>query len=97
MKIEFLEPADIEYHEAADYYNLQSKNLGKKFILEIDGTLSIIKNYPESFAKYTKHTRKAVLTTFPYNIIYSIQQEKIIVIAVTHQHRKPKYWLKREE
>ena len=96
MILEFLEPAYIEYQEAIEYYNLQSEGLGNKFIVEIDRTLTIIKNYPESFTKYTEHSRKAVVTAFPYNLIYSIQREKIIIIAVAHQHRKPNYWLKRE-
>ncbi|MBA4405850.1 plasmid stabilization protein [bacterium] len=96
MILEFLEPAYIEYQEAIEYYNLQSDGLGNKFIVEIDRTISIIKNYPESFTKYTEHLRKAVVTAFPYNLIYSIQEEKTIIMAVAHQHRKPNYWLKRE-
>jgi hypothetical protein len=96
MKVEFLEPAYTEYKEAIDFYNLQSEELGNKFIIEIDRTISIIKNYPESFTKYTKHTRKAVLSIFPYNIIYSIRNKNIIITAIAHQHRKPSYWVKRK-
>ncbi|HSR18544.1 MAG TPA: hypothetical protein VLM39_10690 [Ignavibacteriaceae bacterium] len=95
MIVEFLEPAHIEYQEAIDFYNLQSQGLGNKFIAEIDATISIIKNYPDSFAEYTKHTRKAVVNVFPYNIIYTIHKNYIQIIAVAHQHRKPNYWLKR--
>ncbi len=95
MNIEFLEPALIEYREAIDFYNLQSDGLGIKFTSEIDRTITIIKNYPESFAEYTKHTRKAVVNIFPYNIIYAIHENLIEVIAVAHQHRKPNYWIKR--
>lgn len=75
---------------------MQNEGLGNKFIVEIDRALSIIKNYPEGFTKYTEHSRKAVVAAFPYNIIYSIRREKIIILAVAHQHRKPNYWLKRE-
>jgi len=95
MKVEFLEPAYVEYQEAIEFYNLQSDGLGQKFIYEIDKTISIIKNYPESFTEYTEHTRKAVVNIFPYSIIYSIINKTIFVIAVAHQHRKPNYWSKR--
>ena len=95
MEIEFLEPAYLEYQEAIEFYNLQSEGLGNKFFSEIDRTISIIRNYPEGFTEYTKNTRKAVVNIFPYNIIYSIQKEKIIVIAIAHQHRKPNYWVNR--
>ncbi len=96
MKVEFLEPAFTEYQEAIEFYNLQSEGLGNKFIGEIDRTISIIKNYPESFTNYTKHTRKAVLSIFPYNIIYSIRNKNILITAIAHQHRKPNYWVNRK-
>lgn len=77
MKVEFLEPAIIEFQDAIEFYNLQSEGLGDKFINEIDKTISIIKNYPEGFAEYTHHTRKAVVNIFPYNLIYSLHREKL--------------------
>jgi hypothetical protein len=58
MNVEFYEPAFIEYREAIDFYNLQSDRLGDKFIIEIDKTLTIIKNYPDSFPKYTSQPEK---------------------------------------
>ena len=50
MRVEFYEPAYIEYQEAIDFYNLQSEGLGNKFIQEIDKVITIIKNYPESLS-----------------------------------------------
>ena len=95
MKVEFYEPAYIEYQEAIDFYNLQSERLGDKFIIEIDKTITIIKNYPQSFSDYTKHTRKAIVNIFPYNLIYTIHKNYIEILAIAHQHRKPNYWLNR--
>ena len=95
MEVKFYEPAYIEYQEAIDFYNLQSEKLGDKFIQEIDKTITIIKNYPESLSKYTKHTRKAVVNVFPYNIIYAIHKNHLEILAIAHQHRKPNYWFNR--
>ncbi len=95
MKIEFLEPAYLEYQEAIEFYKLQSEGLEKRFIAEIDKTLSIISNYSESFSEFTDNTRKAVVNIFPYNLIYSIIEKNIIIMAVAHQHRKPNYWINR--
>jgi len=95
MKVEFLEPAAIEYQDAIDFYNLQSEGLGEKFRKEIDNTIALIKNYPEGFSEYTNHTRKAIVNVFPFNIIYSILPDKILVVAVAHQHRRPSYWINR--
>ncbi len=91
MKVDFLEPAFLEYQEAVEFYNTQSAGLGYKFADEVDRTISIIKNYPESFPHYTQNTRKAVVSIFPFNIIYSIIKGIILIFAVIHQHRKPNY------
>ncbi len=96
MNVEFLEPAYKEYQEAIEFYNLQSEGLGKIFEVEIDRIISILKNFPESFSKYTKRTRKAVVNIFPYNIIYSVRNESIIITAIAHHHRKPDYWINRK-
>lgn len=95
MKVEFIEEAFYEYQDAIEFYDYQSKGLGKKFSKEFDKTISIIKKYPQSFTQFTQNTRKAVVSIFPYNIIYSIIDEKIIILAVAHQHRKPNYWISR--
>jgi hypothetical protein len=66
MIVEFLSPEYVEYQETIDYYNLQSDGLGEKFSFEINRAISIIKKYPESFTKYTFHTRRVIINAFPY-------------------------------
>jgi len=95
MEIEFLEQAYLEYQEAIDYYELQFEGLSKKFIDEITRVLEIAKKYPKSFSNYSGHTKKAVLNKFPFNVIYAVIRNKIYVIAIAHQHRKPSYWAER--
>jgi len=95
MKVDFLEQAYYEYLEAIEYYDIQSSGLGKKFVEEVDRTIKIICKYPDGFTKYSLNTKKAILNIFPYNIIYSVINETILIVAIAHQHRKPKYWDKR--
>lgn len=92
MKVEFLEESHLEYLEAIEFYNLQDDRLGAKFKTEIDKTIRIISNYPESYPQYSERSRKAKTNLFPYNIIFSNYKNVIIIIAIAHQHRKPKYW-----
>ena len=42
-------------------------------------------------------TRKLVLSTFPYSIIYKLTSTKVIVLAVAHQSRKNKQSLPRRK
>lgn len=95
MEADFIEPALIELEDAIEYYNLQSDGLGDKFLDEVLNIIGLISIFPKVWAKNTEHTRKAVLKKFPYNLIYTIFNEKIFIIAVAHQHREPEYWIDR--
>ena len=39
--------------------------------------------------------RRALLTRFPYAIVFLIMSEEIRVLAVAHAKRRPGYWLNR--
>jgi len=95
MEIEFVEPASIELDDAIQYYNLQASKLGDKFLDEVISATKLIARFPNTWKRNTTHTRCALLKKFPYNLIYTIFREKIYIIAVAHQHRKPEYWIDR--
>ncbi|MCU0415483.1 MAG: type II toxin-antitoxin system RelE/ParE family toxin [Ignavibacteriaceae bacterium] len=95
MQIYFTEPAAIELADAFDFYEIHLSGLGKEFIIEVEETVQLITKFPESWSENSKHTRKAVLKRFPFNIIYSVYQDNIYIIAVAHQNRKPEYWIDR--
>lgn len=96
MKVEFLEEALTDYKEAIDFLELQIEGLGKRLIKEVDKTIQIIRRYPEGFPEFTAHTRKAKVRVFPYNLIYIIENNKIIIAAVAHHNRRPEYWKDRQ-
>jgi hypothetical protein len=39
--------------------------------------------------------RKAALEQFPYLVAFEIHSEHVLVLAVAHAKRKPRYWLAR--
>ncbi len=38
-----------------------------------------------------------LLHKFPYKLLYALEHDHIVVIAVAHQHRKPDYWADNSE
>lgn len=95
MKIEFLEIAETELDGAHLWYEAQQKSLGLQFLNEIDSSLGRIAAYPESFVSISNGIRRCLVKRFPYGILYGIDSNKIIIVAVAHLHRKPDYWLSR--
>ena len=79
MQIEFIEPASIELDDAIEYYELQLTGLGRRFFNEVIETIDLIIQFPQLWAQNSENTRKAVLRKFPYNLVYSILDNKIYI------------------
>lgn len=95
MKVRFLKPAQLEVDDAVEWYDSQSQGLGIRFLDDLDRTIRRIAAFPLSYTEIEPDLRRCLLTRFPYGIIYGIDSDTIIVIAVAHLHRKPRYWIDR--
>ena len=95
MKIEFLEAAQTELDEAFDWYELQQANLGVQFLTEFDAAIRRVIAYPKSYALLGSDIRRCLIKRFPYGVLYGIDGDRIVIVAVAHLHRKPNYWLGR--
>jgi len=95
MKVRFLIPAQSEVDDAVAWYDSQSRSLGIQFLDDLDRTVRRIVAYPFASTKIEEGLRRCLLSRFPYGIIYGIDSETVIVIAVAHLHREPRYWIDR--
>lgn len=95
MKAEFLPEAEKEFREAARYYENEAPGVGLAFISEVHKAVAAIVARPLSFPKIKGSIRKNVLNHFPYNLLYSVEADLIVVVAVAHQKRRPTYWRRR--
>ena len=96
MKIIFTELARLELLAAIDYYELELSGLGKRFQKEVKDAVNRISQYPFAWSTEKKGIRKYIMQNFPYQLIYSVADDHILILAVAHQHRKPDYWLDKQ-
>ena len=82
MKAVFHPEAEQEFIEASLFYDSQKKLLVEK---------------PEIGARIDEIFRRMLLNRFPYVLIYSLEPERIWIVAVAHQRRRPGYWRRRIE
>jgi plasmid stabilization system protein ParE len=94
-KVEFLKSAKLDIQHANTWYNLQRKNLGHKFISEIDEIHSRLESNPKQFPKIRKDIRKATLKRFPYCIFFIIKSNRVRIFAIFHNSRNPIIWKER--
>ncbi|MBK6275311.1 MAG: type II toxin-antitoxin system RelE/ParE family toxin [Chitinophagales bacterium] len=94
-EIEIIEEAENDVFEIIKWYNEQQENLGFEFYEVLLMMYDEICVQPLHFKFIFKQFRKTTTLHFPYNIFFRIDGDKIIVVGVFHQKRKPSLWRKR--
>ncbi|MEQ8694901.1 MAG: type II toxin-antitoxin system RelE/ParE family toxin [Gammaproteobacteria bacterium] len=96
MKVRFLRPARDELREAIQYLNEQREGLGGEFLVEVRSVVDRIERHPEARAPIRNSLRRCRTRRFKYGLIYEVQGDEILVIAVANLHREPDYWRDRK-
>ena len=92
MTFSFHPAAEQELNDAVDYYNGCRNGLGLQFAKEIYAAIRNILMFPRAWIPLSQNTRRYLVNRFPYGVIYQIEDEQIVIIAVMHLNRKPGYW-----
>ena len=92
MKVRYLYPARLELFEAAAYYESEATGLGEKCLGEVDRVLELVSSHPELGTPHRNGTRRLLLARFPIDLVYLIEADGIVVVALAHQRREPGYW-----
>lgn len=97
MRVVFTRIAWQELEDAVRYYEVEYSGLGQGFKEEVRKAALRIAEYPQAWSVERGDVRKCLLHKFPYKLMYSVEEDHILVIAVAHQHRTPDYWVDRDE
>jgi toxin ParE1/3/4 len=94
-RIVFLAPAEEEMLEAAAYYASQAEGLGHNFLAAVQQAAARIVGNPRLGQIVRGDIRRRLLRRFPFGLLYRIDPEEIVIIAVMHLRRRPEYWADR--
>lgn len=95
MKVRFLRPARSELREAVRWYDGKRAGLGREFADEVRRATEKIAQFPDAWPHISQNARRFLLTRFPYGVIYLVEDETILIVAVMHLRRDPIIWQKR--
>ena len=95
MKVCFLIPAQLELDDTVAWYNQRSEGLGQEFLDELDRVVRRAIRFPLSCPKIEPGIRRGLIARFPFGLIYGVDDDTLVVIAVAHLHRRPRYWIER--
>ncbi|MEG4503308.1 type II toxin-antitoxin system RelE/ParE family toxin [Microcoleus sp. F6_B4] len=96
MRYVFHPEALAEYSEAVQYYAEQRSEVAQMFINAIEDAVYRIRESPTRWAIVDEDVRRCLTQKFPYSILYTIEQDYILILAVTHCSREPGYWKSRK-
>ena len=97
LSIHFAEYAAHELSDACAWYEQQQPGLGLRFKREVREAVTRITRNPTLFLLELDDVRRYVMVRFPYALRYVLRGNEVWIVAVSHQHRRPDYWIKRTD
>jgi plasmid stabilization system protein ParE len=84
--------AETELAEAFDWYEQHLPGLGAEFLMAVDTAVASILGNPLQHPGIYRNVRRALAKRFPYQVLFIVEENIIVVIAVFHGARDPKRW-----
>ena len=88
--------AAAELEEASGFYESRMAGLGKSFAAEVQRTVTLIRQFPDTGLAVGPSCHRVMVPRFPYSIIYRRDPDSIVILAISHQRRRPGYWRRRK-
>ncbi len=82
-----LPEAQQDYDDIVDWYEKQQIGLGLRFYSEMEYVIQKLRTHPTSYGFYIEHFRDFALPSFPYRIVFTIQENQVQIFAVFHTGR----------
>ena len=92
MRSEMAKEARFEFLAAVDWYDEARQGLGAEFVAEVEDAIATIEDNPTFYAELEDGIRRCLVNRFPYAILYSIETDHVLILAVMHTSRRPGYW-----
>lgn len=96
MKLEFTDDARRDLFNAQDHYENEREGLGRAFIEEMDRLAAQIAAMPMRFpAASNAPVRRARGKRFPYQLLFHVFDDVVLIVGVLHEHQHPDTWKER--
>lgn len=96
MRFSFNPLALDEASHAAQWYREEgSPKAAIDFALSVEAAIALIRKHPGIGTPGTRKTHRLTLDTFPFWLVYRIEEGQLRIISIAHQRRRPGYWAKR--
>jgi len=91
----FLAAARLEYLAEVVYYSEIEPGLGLRFTDAVEEATSRALAFPLAGSPFGSGTRRVLLKDFPFSLVYRVEHNRIVVIALAPHAKRPGYWRSR--
>jgi toxin ParE1/3/4 len=95
MRFEFHPEALEEYRQATLWYAERDLALALQFIGSVEDAIKRVVDAPTRWRVIDEDVRRCLIRVFPYAILYTIEMDFVLILAVMHCSREPNYWSQR--
>ena len=95
MRHEFHPEALAEYEAAALYYAERDLLVGQRFVAAVEDAIDRVLESPTCWRVLDEDVRRCLTRVFPYGLLYTIEPDFVLIVAVMHCSREPGYWRQR--
>jgi plasmid stabilization system protein ParE len=96
LSVRISEEADAEMVEAARWYETHRAGLGSDFLDAVDTAVTRLAEAPRLGSPVPgvpdETIRRRPVHRFPYHVVYVELSDRIQVLAIAHDRRRPGYW-----
>ncbi len=87
-------PASEEFIDAVRWYETRRPGLGADLYDAVNATIEGIERQPEiGAADYADpKSRRVLVARFPYHVVYRLEHDEIVILAIAHMKRRPGFW-----
>jgi toxin ParE1/3/4 len=93
VRYRFAPAARQEFIDAVQWYLVEAgSTIAEHFDWAVDRALRLLVAMPNLGTRSYPGVRVWALKDFPYSVVYRVDANEIVVIAIAHQSRAPAYW-----
>ena len=92
LRVTVHELAEFELNDATVFLENERQGLGHRFLSAVEAAVEQIQQHPLASPIIMEDIRSKVLRRFPYSIMFSVKPDRIRILAIANQKRRPFYW-----
>jgi addiction module RelE/StbE family toxin len=92
MKLRYLRDAQREVRDGVAYYHERNPQAARGFTEALRDEERRILQHPLAATRIRADFRARKIPRFPYSLIYRVQSDEILIVALAHHSRRPEYW-----